>query len=362
MKIGIDGLALTIPNPCGTKLYAEQLLKALALIDKKNQYIIFSKKEIQIPIQRNFSLTKIPTKIPILKRQFFLAYMAKKANVDVFHFLEPVGALFNNGLKIVTTVHDLNLNYTYPFNKYLLKRLYCEFFRWFTLKNSNQIITDTNYISQELEKYFTKCGWSKKIATIHLGCQNIFQTQSISRKSFFLARGDHAPRKNVDRIIEAYSLLPEYVKNRYRLKVIASTKSAKRNFLEFSRYFDVKARVEVIDSVNEEELVRLYNRAICYVYPSLYEGFGLPILEAMACSCPVITSNYGAMKEVAGGAAYLVNPESTQQISKAMLELHSNNGFRKVFINAGLKRKNFFSWNKTAMETLRTYREVYSEK
>lgn len=364
MKIGIDGLLLTISNPCGTKLYAEQLLTNLAKIDKKNQYLIFASKKVVIPKHDNFQLIKIPSYIPIFKRQFFLASYARRYKVDVFHYLEPYGAVFFHHPNTITTVHDLDLDFTYPkFGNQanLLKRYYYEIARRGVVNSSQTFITDSNSIAKELNLHLISIKKRAKINMIPLAADTRFKVLpnlKNPKNNYFLCMGDFAPRKNILRIIEAYSMLPTRLRATHKLKIITSSNILKKAILEKIALRKDISSFEMLENVSLITLIKLYNKACVFLYPSLYEGFGIPILEAMACGCPVITSNRGAMKETAGNAAYLINPESTQEISKAMKNIAQNSRLFKNLRLKGLKRTRMFSWKKTAKKTLKAYEKT----
>ena len=357
MRIGIDGIPLAIPFPCGSKHYAEQLLNNLAQLDKKNEYIIFSQKNVLIPIQKNFHLWKIPTYIPILKRQFFISYFVRKTKIDIFHNLEPFGSNFLDKTKVITTIHDLDLNYTYPLIKYPVNRIYCEYLMRQTLNNTDFFITDTKFISEKLINKITKKNVAKITKTIPLSHDSSFIWTNQVREKKILAMGDLAPRKNIVRVIEAFSYISK--KYGYSLTIITSTIKAKRHFEALVKLLAPNKKINVYVNVSTSELVCLYNMATCFIFPSLYEGFGLPILEAMACGCPVITSNRGAMKEIAGDSALLVNPESTNEIYQSMERLICNPQLLETFSKKGLKRASTFSWTKTADETYKVYKSIY---
>jgi glycosyltransferase involved in cell wall biosynthesis len=353
MRIGLDGQPLAIPFPCGSKAYAKNLISNLAKIDKKNSYYIFCKAKVSIPKQKNFHLVLIPNVFPVFKRQLIFPLLARKKKLDVFHFLGPYGIILRIHPKIVTTVHDYNLNYTYPFNQFPFKRLNTEVFRFFTNRNSKFFITPSNAIRKELNRSIKK----SSVQTILDAASGDFKVIS-SSKNCVLAMGDFAPRKNILRVIKAYNYLPDHLKSKYNLKIVASTGFAKERFEEMTRKFGLQKYVGVLENVPTQKLVALYNKSLCFLYPSLYEGFGIPILEAMACGCPVITSNRGATKEVAGDAAYLVNPSSPREISKALKRIISDNKLYRKLRQRGLKRVKQFSWENAAKKTLGVYEKV----
>lgn len=365
MRIGIDGTPLTIPFPCGTKHYSEQLLANLARIENKNQYIIFAAKKVSIPNQTNFKFVKIPGFIPVLKRQLFLASYSFREKVDIFHYLEPYGAIFFSHPKIVTTVHDLDLGLTYPLiGKHVLNRLQCEITRRGVFKNTKTFITVSSIIKKELVLFLKNLNKKARIEVVPNGVSEEFKIKSNpkDKKNYFLCMGDFTPRKNIPAIFRAYSLLPLSVRNRLKLNVVASTKSAAQNFYQLTQETGIGSNVKIHENISQKKLINLYGRASAFVYPSLYEGFGLPVIEAMACGCPVVTSNTGAMKEVAGNAAMLVNSLSVKDISSAMEKLATSPNLRKNLVKKGLERAKKFSWLDTAKKTLKLYNEVLKSK
>ena len=152
------------------------------------------------------------------------------------------------------------------------------------------------------------------------------------------------------------------MKENYYIYVVVSNLHTKKYLENIAIKYNIHNRIKYFFLPQTKKLIGLYQKATCFIYPSLYEGFGLPILEAMACSCPVITSNYGATKEVAANAAYLVNPKSIKSIAKAMKVIATDKILRNKLINLGLQRVKKFSWEKTAWETLKVYNSVYKSK
>lgn len=358
MKIGIDGLLLTIPFPCGTKNYAYELINQLAKIDKKNEYFIFATKNVKIPKQKNFNFIKVPNISPVLKRQIIQPLLVKSQKVDIFHYLEPYGSIIHKHPKIVTTVHDVDLSNTYPLKRDPLKRINGEILKYFTFKNSKVFITPSKTVKKEFRNVYK----NSSVYTIKEGVGSNFKVIKNIRKkgdNFFLAMGDFAPRKNITKTLEAYLLLPASFKKKYKLVIIASTSHAKEKFEEDSQKLGISHYVKVLKNVPRKRLIELYNKAVCFLYPSLYEGFGLPILEAMACGCPVITSNYGAMKELAGNCAYLINPKSATQIADAMKKVANSKRAYDGLRKRGLQRAKLFSWKETARQTLNVYSKLY---
>jgi glycosyltransferase involved in cell wall biosynthesis len=171
--------------------------------------------------------------------------------------------------------------------------------------------------------------------------------------------GDYSPRKNIPRVIKAYKKLEDKLKDKFKLVIVISTKKPIAEYSQLTKILNLDNNVEFELSPDRDKLIKLYNSSIVFVFPSLYEGFGIPILEAFACGCPVITSNYGATKEAAGNSAILVNPMSVEQITKAIIKVAQNNNIRSKLSNNGLVRAKKFSWEKSAHETLKIYQKVF---
>lgn len=365
MKIGIDANHLSVPHFTGAKNYSENLIKSLAKIDKINEYVVFVSKKVNIPNQKNFKLIITPRLLPFSKRQFFLSNFVKKEKVDVFHYLVPYGDILLNHPRVITTVHDVDLDFTYPlFSRYFFNRVICEITRRSVFLKTKIFITPTVFVKKELNHYFKVRNKKCQIVSIHEGVSGEFKqsTRNKNLKNHFLCMSDFAERKNIHRILEAYSILPQKMKNEVPLVIITSTRDMAGKFGGFVKRFKILSSVRIFINPSRSNLIKLYNQALCFVYPSFYEGFGLPLVEAMACGCPVITSNCGAMKEVVGSSALLVEPKSTIQISKAMEHIWLRPNIRNSLKSKGLSRAKEFNWEATARKTLNTYSQCLNMK
>lgn len=175
---------------------------------------------------------------------------------------------------------------------------------------------------------------------------------------FILAVGNLQPRKNIRRLIQAYAQLPTYLQSRYRLVIVGQALWLHSDVYQTSVENNLQDRVVFTGYVPEPDLVLLYNAATLFVYPSLYEGFGLPVLESMACGTPVITSNCSSLPEVAGQAAILIDPTKTTEISEAMASVIADPDLAQSLSEQGLERAQIFSWQQTARQTRDVYAKV----
>lgn len=175
-------------------------------------------------------------------------------------------------------------------------------------------------------------------------------------ENYILFVGSVEPRKNLLRLLQAYRALPERAQREHRLLLAGFKGWENREIVELLE--KLKSRVQYLGYVENEALAALYRGAACFVYPSLYEGFGLPPLEAMACGCPVVVSRAASLPEVCGEAARYVDPVDTESIAGGILEVLENGALRKDLTAKGLARARLFSWETAAADTLRVFEEA----
>ena len=231
------------------------------------------------------------------------------------------------------------------------------------------IIAISNSGKKDLVKYLDAD--PDKVVVTHLAAKDIFSPRGVDERTralekygipgdFIFTVGSFEPRKNIGTLVRAYMNLPEKVKGRYSL-VIAGGKGWMNNDIEALIKSQDTARIRRIGYVDEKDLPALYSAAAVVVYPSYYEGFGLPILEAMSCGAPVITSNTSSMPEIGGGAALYFDPADVRQLSALLLELSENENLRTELSRKGIKRAGEFSWEKTARATLKIYEDLAAD-
>jgi glycosyltransferase involved in cell wall biosynthesis len=362
MKIGIDGNSLTREFQHGTRRYTEELLKNLAKIDTNNKYVIFAAKKVSIPKKKNFVLRIIP-KYPILKRQFFLPRMIAKEKIDVFHNIDPYGPIFLKKPVMVTTVHDLNLAVVYPTFRsfrYFAKRLYSEITRYFVFTNTDKFIAVSKSTRSELAGFIAGERLKRDCRVIYEAPSKIFflGNKNNQKQKYFLCMADFSPRKNIHAVFDAFLKLPDNLQTQYKLYVIVSTYSEGLVIKKVTSELGLLDKTVFFISPSDKKIVGLYRSATAFLYPSLYEGFGLPVLEAMAAGTLVITSNRGSTREVAGKAAIFVDPKSPSQLSMAMLTAIKNKPKIREIISRGYKRAKQFSWSEIAKRTLSVYQSA----
>ncbi|HCW32542.1 TPA: glycosyltransferase family 1 protein, partial [Candidatus Peregrinibacteria bacterium] len=278
-----------------------------------------------------------------------------------------IPALAPKWLKIVITVHDV-VSFIFPLghNK---KALWLERFTLkYAVKKSTKIVTISQNTKNDLRALFKIP--ESKIVIISCAASKIFKPDIENEKlkfvqkkynlpaKFILAVGTLAPRKNLGRLIQAYSQIVHSYPN-IHLVMVGDRGWEMSDILKEIK--NNRNQIHWIGYVEGGELAALYSLAELFVFPSLYEGFGIPPLEAMACGCPVITSNSSSLPEVVGDAALQVDPYSVAALKKAINQFLSNDILRQEFTNKGYERVKKFSWERSAQTLLATFQSLQGD-
>lgn len=367
MKIGLvidsmDG------NRAGIGRYCFNLVKNIKKLDKENDYVLIHREKSDDEIYKgNGELSISYPNIPLKKtvgNYFQLPLKLRDYPLDVVHDLTQVSpfTLYSQSKKILT-IHDLS-PILFPENYGIIHGFLQKHILPRTLKNVDTIITVSYNTKVDVLKYLKFRG--DKIREIPLGVDEKFKPQKNTidfmekyniNSPFILYVGTLEPRKNIPTLIKAFYKLKR--KDIEHKLIISGGKGWKyKEIYETIEKLNLQKEVIFTGYVPEEDLPRLYNSADLFVYPSLYEGFGLPPLEAMACGCPVVASKTSSLPEVVGNAGILVNPHDVDDISNKMYETLTNEGLREELSRMGSERAKLFSWEKVAKETLKVYEEV----
>lgn len=362
MVIGFDASRAFAGERTGTENYSYQLLKALAKIDKKNKYIVYLRSEGPT-LQEwpgNFSFKVL--NFPRLWTQLGLAIQTFKDPLDMlFVPAHTIPLIKKPGLKTVVTVHDLGSEYL-PSTHQFKQRFYLGFMQKYQLNTATKIIAVSKATKKDLVK---KIGIEEdKISVIYEGYdKEKFKVLPAGRhgqnskfkinQRYFLFVGTVQPRKNLERLITAFAVFLSLTPRNDEVDlVIAGSKGwLSDEIYKLPKKLGIEDKVKFLGYVPDKDLPALYSRAIALTYPSLFEGFGLPILEAQASGCPVLTSNISSMPEVAGKTAVFVDPYSIDDIVEGMRKVQSAK-FKVQIVKAGFENIKRFSWEKCAKETL----------
>lgn len=378
IRIGID-ISRTIEEKTGVGYYAKNLIHALAKIDYENDYFLFgifydcfpkNWKKAMIPKAPNFKLHQKNSLTWLVRKKWEKGGKYKEkllGEIDLLHCtaytMPPV-----TKPKVIVTIHDLSC-FVYP-------HYHTEANYHFITRNVHQaarkasfIIADSISTQREISRFLHTP--EEKMKVIYLAAGDRFKEKlsptSIAqikkkyniRKPYFFTVGSLEPRKNLANALIAYKALLEIGKYDYQF-VISGGKGWKNELLyQLLQKLNLDDYLVFTGYVPEEDLPALYQGAEAFVYPSFYEGFGLPVLEAMSSGTPVITSNTSSLPEVAGDAAILVNPGEIFDLYEAMESVISKPSLREELKLKGLKQSKKFSWEKTAQQTLEVYRHVF---
>ena len=369
MHIGINAHLLSLAHTyrgAGINRYIYHLLLNLALADQEHQYTVFL-GDRRFPPNPGLTLRTswLPTTHPLVRigwEQLVQPFVLWQEKIDLLHSLAFVTPLLSPCPSVVT-IYDLSF-ILFPKGFKYSKRLYLTLLTRPSAQSAKRIITISESTKRDTIRLL---GVSpEKVDVVYCGVDKPFcplperEVASFRQKRglperIILFVGTIEPRKNVARLVEAYSRLRDG-----QVKLVIG---GARGWL----YEEVFARVEELDLTDDvlfpgyippDELPLWYNAAELFVYPSLYEGFGLPPLEAMACGTPVITSNVSSLPEVVGEAGLTVDPMDSEGLAEAMNQVLSDGILRQSMREQGFARAGRFSWAKAARETVEVYQRA----
>ena len=367
MRIGIDARMLRY---FGIGEYIRNLIENLTKIDKENQYILFGKEndlEICKINQENFSFQVVKAPLFSLSEQIVLPFEIKKNRLDIFHTPHFNIPLFSS-VKRVVTIHDLiplifpGVYTSWP------ARTYYRLMNAQAARRARKIIADSENTKRDLLKFFRLP--KERIEVIYGAVSERFKpvndVKSLEKigkkfnitKKFLLYVGLRKPHKNLVSLIKVLEILRRKMDFDIQLVMVGKEDARFTQVEETAKELDLVEEVLSLGEVSNEDLVLLYNAAQVFVFPSLYEGFGLPPPEAMACGTPVISSNTSSLSEVLGDAAILIDPNDTNKWAEKIREVLTNENLRKELKQKGLERVKRFSWERAAQDTLRVYESL----
>lgn len=384
MRIGIDARWI-FRETSGIGVYTRELVRHLAEIDRQNQYVLFFRDEglmktIQGEIESfeagNFSAFLLNFGLFSIKNQLVMPAIIKEQNLDVFHsanYMIPLYAFPRNRSRktaCVINIHDL-IPLIFPkATPRALKTKFLPFYRWLMKEvtaRSNLIITGSKSSLNDIVN-FLHCR-PERIMAIPDGVSAIFRPAKtdvlpsqdprfLRRNKIILWVGRQDPYKNLYTLIEAFALLRKEYREPLELRLVGPADSRYPEPIERANTLGIADKVKLVGHLSDRELVREYQNADLFVLPSLYEGFGLPALEAMACGTPVVCSNRGSLPEVCGQAALQVDPRDTVGICDAMYRVLTDSRLAGDLATRGLQQAAKFNWQETAKKTILAYEQA----
>jgi glycosyltransferase involved in cell wall biosynthesis len=369
MKIAIDARGVNWYKGTGIGTYTENILKQLLKIDTENSYHIYWSGD-NYDNYNNESSKIIMTSRK--HRRFFQQYYfpndLRKENIDLFHVPQNgIGLSSEVDCKKVITIHDL-IPYVMP--ETVGKGYLSEFLREVPqlIESCDGILTVSEKSKRDILKYFpvdenkifvTPLAADRKYKPLDKEiCKLSVQKNFNIGKPYILYIGGFSPRKNLRSLILAFSKLYKDLNCEYNLVIVGSLKDESSTLMKLAYDLNMDSKIIFTGFVEEELLPVLYNAAEVFVYPSFYEGFGLPPLEAMSCGTPVIASNTSSIPEVVQNSGILIDPYDTDSLVTALGKVLSNESIKATLSKSALKKSSEFSWESTALKTLNSYKSI----
>ena len=361
MRIGIDA-RLTYYSQAGISRYIQRLVKELPLLDPAVTWIVIqSRKDLRTLAGGR----RVNAWTPCHHRleRWALGGELLPHRLDLLHSPDFIPPRFGAG-RTVITVHDLNFVHFPQFLTADSLRYYAGQIEW-AIGRADHILADSHQTRQDLLQYLNAP--PDKVTTVHLAADEQFRPLSdlpvLQRyrlsPGYILFVGTLEPRKNIPTLLAAYRILLDRNATELPLVLVGRRGWLAEGIFETLDALQLDRQVRILDDVmGLESLVQLYNGAGLLVIPSFYEGFGLPVLEAMACHTPVLAADRGSLPEIVGEAGLLINPEDPDELAAAIERILRDDLLRADLIEKGRVQAAKFTWAETARQTLQVYRQV----
>lgn len=375
MKIGIEVQRLFRKERFGIETSALELIHELHKLKSKHSIVVLTKKGTNQNLFKGceeFKVRPVAGKVFIDFEQFFLPLAARNEKLDILHCTGNTTPIFSS-VPIVQTLHDIIFMDPIPTTDSLYQRFgnyYRRFIVPIVTRKSQAVITVSEYEKKRIVERLAIP--EKNIHVIHNGINTRFQKNKDESalenflrkyklpKKYILFIGNNSHRKNPERVLEAYT---KYCQKKGSDALALVTPGLSREFI--NRYLtradlsSIQANFYTPGYIESNDLPLLYSGSTLFLFPSLSEGFGMPVLEAMACGVPVITSNTSSLPEIAADAAKLINPTDTNALTQAMEELLEDKSLLVELSERGLRQAEKFRWSTVAEKTMEIYERVY---
>lgn len=367
MKIGIEAERANLPNPTGVERYAAELIRNFARLDSTNEYVLYFRTK-PLPwfydLPKNFTIKIIP--FPKFWTQLRISWEMIRHPVDILFIAASALPLWHPK-KSVVTVHDVAWK-LYPQAFPRSMRNYLEWSTGFAVRNAKKVLAVSEATKKDLTKFYG--AKPEKVTVIHLGLDKNFRSMSYEEvqpvldkyglvyQKYVLFLGTIQPRKNIIRLVEAFQKLRKQNHIEEKLAIFGVRGWLWEPILKTIKMAGIDGSIKYYDYASSEDLPYIIAGAKLLTLPALYEGFGLPPLEAMSSGVPVVVSNVSSLPEVAGEAGVLVDPNSVDSIAEGLLKVLMDTHLRQEMIFKGLERAKQFSWENTARKTLEVFENL----
>ena len=371
MRIGIEAQRIFRKNKHGMDYVVLEEIRELQKIDTRNEYFVFVApgEDKCLEDSKNVHIMEIGGDFYPLWEQVTLLKAANELNLDMLHCTSNTAPI-RCKIPLILTLHDII--FLEPRDK--TNKSFYQNMGWFyrrlvvprILKKCKRIITVSNF---ERNNILSKLDIpQERITMIYNGYNQWFRPvedayqvykKYIDSSGYFFFLGNTDPKKNTERTLIAYSKYLEKSDIKRKLLMADLDKTYLNSIIERNHIENIVHRIVMPGYIVNKDLPYIYNKAFAFLYTSLRESFGIPLLEAMACGTPVITSNTSSMPEIGGPDAILINPEDPDEIAEKMLQLERDEAFYQQQKEMGPKRAQYFSWQQTAEQLLNLYESVY---
>lgn len=376
MRIAVN-TRLLLPNKLeGLGRFSHETLKRITQQHPEHQFFFIFDRKYSKEFIYSDNVTPLiaypPSRHPLLWYLFFdwgIPKLLRKHKIDFF--LSPDGWLsLRTSVPQLPVIHDLNFFHNPQWVDYASRKYYNFFFPRF-IKKSKRIATVSEFTKRDILSRFTVD--AKKINVVYNGCSEGFVPvendikEEIKRKyseekDFFVFLGLVHPRKNLHRVIKAFSAYKETTGKNTKLLVVGSLKYMTLEVKEALALSNYTNDVIFTGRMSEKDLKQTIASSRAMLYPSLFEGFGIPIIEAMHCDVPVLTSNTSSMPEVGGDAALLVDPYSVESITNGIVKIESDEAYRSTLLKRAKEQRKKFNWDLTAELLWKSVEKVLNDR
>ena len=374
MRIGIEAQRIFRKNKHGMDYVVLQEIKELQQMDTKNEYFVFVApgEDHCLEDTKNVHIIEIGGNFYPIWEQITLPNAAKELKVDILHCTSNTAPIFCN-IPLILTLHDIILleprdksnkslyqNMGWLYRRLVVPRILNKCKKIITVSDfeKKNIISKLSIPEEKMVMIYNGYNdWFKPVQDL----ERIYQ-KYIDEPGYFFFLGNTDPKKNTERTLIAYSKYLEKSDAKRKLLMADLDQSFLDDIIERNHIENIRKNIVIPGYIINSDLPYIYNNAFAFLYTSLRESFGIPLLEAMACGTPVITSNTSSMPEIGGQHAILINPESSDEIAQKMLELENNDALYRAQEDIGLKRAALFSWRQTAEQLLNVYDYVYRHR
>ncbi len=381
MKIGIEGQRLFRTKKHGMDMVALELINELQKLDHENEYVVFVKPDEDKSALRetqNFKIVELGGGPYPTWEQIALPKAAKREGCDILHCTSNTAPV-SPGMPLVTTLHDIIYMESISIFKKggtWYQKIGNMYRRWNVprvVKISDKIITVSKFERNRIGEFFNIPADNDRLVAIYNGVTEHFRKiddkDELNRvkqlyklpENFLFFLGNTDPKKNTPGVLKAFSDYLKKTGDDMYLVMLDYEESSLNKILSEIGDKNLRSRILLTGYVVNTDLPAIYNMCRIFLYPSLRESFGIPMLEAMRCEVPVITSNTSSMPEVSGNAAYIVDPYKPEEITEGIIELLKNKKLRQELIEKGTKQSQNFSWKNMAKDVLELYNDVYKK-